>query len=93
MNVTAAAEIPAGVSPLSFVLGILAFVALVAVLGAIYGAVQFFRAGGHRAGVARLARYDEATETPEARRRARLARRTVMDAATGTVTVEPRRTR
>lgn len=70
MTVTASHAAPAGVTPLSFVLGILAFVVLVAVIG---GVARFVRTG-HRAGVARLAAYDART-TAGARRAAQATRR------------------
>lgn len=85
---TASAQIPASVSPLSFLAGLALFVAVALVLAAARGLVRYLTAG-HRAGMARLAAYE--ASTPDARRRARIARRTVIDASTGAVTVEPRR--
>lgn len=81
---------PADLTPLSFVLGIAAFVAAVALLAALHGAARWIRTQ-HRAGIARVAAYD--ASTVESRRRARLAARTIIDAESGAVTVEARRTR
>lgn len=86
---TASAATPASVSPLTFLAGIAAFVVLVAVIG---GAARYLRAG-HRAGMARLAAAD--FRGMDANRRARTARRTVVDldesGRVAAVTVERRR--
>src|SRR4051812_15512720 len=81
---------PADLTPLSFVLGIAVFVAAVALLAALHGAVRWTRPQP-RAGIPRAAASDA---TPvEGRRRARLAARTIIDAESGAVPVEARRTR
>lgn len=89
---TASAATPAAVTPLSFALGLIALGLFIVALSYAAGAVRWLTAR-HRAGVARVAAYD--ARTVEARRRARLARRTVVDVdATGRVaaiTVERRR--
>lgn len=86
---TASAAIPADVTPLSFTLGILAFVALVALIGAAAGAARYLRAA-HARGMARLHVADQTTAArreAERARHLRRVRRTVVtiDPSTGAV--------
>lgn len=73
---------PSFVTPLSFAAGIILFVVLVAALGGAANLVRYLRAA-HVRGMARVDAADQAA----ANRRARAARRTVVDVDTdGTIT-------
>jgi hypothetical protein len=82
MTALASTPDPASVTPLSVALGILAFVALVALIAVVGNAARYVLAA-HRRGMARVHAADQRTAGYRARRN----RRTIVDVETdGTVT-------
>lgn len=79
--VTASTPDPASVTPLTFALGIVAFIVAVALIGALVNAARYLRAA-HQRGMARVsttADREAARREAERNRHLRRVRRTVID--------------